>query len=52
MIELKDINPTAQMPLFPSSNPIIDELRELDLNNINPIDALNKLFEWQKKVKQ
>jgi DNA mismatch repair protein MutS len=52
MIEMKDINPTAQMPLFSSSNPIIDELKELDLNNINPIDALNKLFEWQKKVKQ
>jgi DNA mismatch repair protein MutS len=52
MIEMKDINPTAQMPLFLSSNPIIDELKEMDLNNINPIDALNKLFEWQKKVKE
>jgi DNA mismatch repair protein MutS len=52
IIEMKDINPTAQIPLFPSTNPVIDELRELDLNNINPIDALNILFEWQKKVKQ
>jgi DNA mismatch repair protein MutS len=52
MVEMKDINPTAQLSLFPSSNPIIDELEEMDLNNLNPIDALNKLFEWQKKAKK
>jgi DNA mismatch repair protein MutS len=52
MVEMKDINPTAQLSLFPSSNPIVDELEEMDLNNLNPIDALNKLFEWQKKAKK
>lgn len=44
------INPYAaqQAALFPESSPLIDELGRLDVNNLSPIDALNKLFEWQK----
>lgn len=30
---------------------IIEELREIDLGNLTPIDALNKLYELQTKVK-
>src|SRR5512146_3509280 len=45
------INPMAaqQMALFPSTNPLVEELKELDVNSLSPIEALNKLFEWQKK---
>lgn len=45
------INPDApqQMALFPETNPLIDELQELDVNAISPIEALNKLYEWQRK---
>src|SRR5271157_2590404 len=45
------INPTApqQMALFPETNPMLDELKELDINTLSPIEALNKLYEWQKK---
>ncbi len=45
------INPDApmQMALFPETNPFIDELKELDVNALSPIEALNKLFEWQKR---
>ncbi len=45
------INPEAaqQMALFPETNPLLDELRALDMNTVSPIEALNKLYEWQKK---
>ncbi len=45
------INPEmpAQMALFPETNPLLDELKGLDINAISPIDALNKMYEWQKK---
>ena len=32
-------------------NDIINELKELDLGNLTPIDALNKLYELQHKIK-
>jgi DNA mismatch repair protein MutS len=35
--------------LFPESSPILDELKTVDVNALSPIEALNKLFEWQKK---
>jgi len=45
------INPQLpqQMSLFPETNPLLDELKTLDVNTLSPIEALNKLFEWQKK---
>jgi len=45
------INPMAaqQAALFPETNPLLNEIKELDINALSPIDALNKLFEWQKK---
>ncbi len=46
-----NINPHAaqQIALFPETNPLLDELKELDVNALSPIEALNKLFEWQRK---
>jgi len=45
------INPVAaqQIALFPETNPLLQEIQHLDVNNLSPIEALNKLFEWQKK---
>jgi len=45
------INPQAprQLALFPETNPLLDELGELDVNTLSPIEALNKLYEWQRK---
>ncbi len=44
------INPHAaqQVALFPETNPLLDELGKLDMNSLSPIEALNKLFEWQR----
>jgi DNA mismatch repair protein MutS len=45
------LNPQAaqQVALFPETSPLLDELGELDMNALSPIEALNKLFEWQRK---
>ncbi len=45
------INPHAaqQAALFPETNPLLDELSGLDVNSLSPIEALNKLFEWQRR---
>ncbi len=45
------INPFAaqQAALFPESSPLLDELKSIDVNALTPIEALNKLFEWQRK---
>ena len=43
----------TQMSLFDTvkDDDIIGEIRELDLGNLTPIDALNKLYHLQSKVK-
>lgn len=43
----------AQMSLFDTvkDDDIIKELREVDISNMTPLDALNKLYELQNKVK-
>ena len=45
------LNPLApqQMALFPETNPLLEELKSLDVNTLSPIEALNKLYEWRKK---
>lgn len=43
------LNPDAprQLALFPETNPLLEELKTLDLNTLSPIEALNKIYEWQ-----
>ena len=43
----------AQMSLFDTvkDDDILDELKNVDLGNMTPIDALNKLYELQNKIK-
>jgi DNA mismatch repair protein MutS len=45
------INPGMphQLALFPETNPLLDELKAIDMNALSPIEALNKLYEWQRK---
>ncbi len=44
-----DPNAAKQAALFPETNPLLDEIKNLDVNSLSPIEALNKLFEWQKR---
>jgi DNA mismatch repair protein MutS len=41
-----------QMALFPETNPLLDDLKSLDVNSIPPVQALNILYEWQRKYLQ
>ena len=45
------LSPVAarQLALFPETNPLLDEIKSMDINALSPIEALNKLYEWQRK---
>ena len=60
MLDLEKHAPTAavepgrlssgqQMVLFPESSPILEELEELDVTSMTPLEAINKLYEWQRR---
>ena len=38
-----------QLAFFPETNPLLDEIRKLDLSSLTPLEALNKLYEWQQR---
>jgi len=40
-----------QYPLFSAKESEIEkEIQEMDINSITPIEALNKIMEWKKKI--
>jgi len=39
-----------QLPLFATSSPLLEELRELDVSAMTPLEAINKLYELQKQA--
>jgi DNA mismatch repair protein MutS len=41
--------PVRQLALFPDNDPLLRELASLDIAELTPLEALNKLFEWQRK---
>ena len=40
---------SQQLKLFPETNPLLNEIKKLDVNSLTPIEALNRLYEWKKK---
>ncbi len=38
-----------QMALFPETSPLLEELEALDPTVMTPLEALNKLYEWQRR---
>jgi DNA mismatch repair protein MutS len=40
----------SQLPLFGEVSPLLGELEELDLNGLSPLEALNLLYEWQRRL--
>ncbi len=41
-----------QLPLFSAEDPVIAELRALDVNALSPLAALNKLYELQQRARE
>ncbi|MFT5195264.1 MAG: DNA mismatch repair protein MutS [Cellvibrionaceae bacterium] len=48
-VEPSHLKPAQQAALFPEASPILDELNELDITTMTPLEAINKLYEWKKK---
>ena len=44
-------SPATQLPLPPPKLPILEELEKLDLDSMTPLEALNKLYELQRKAR-
>jgi hypothetical protein len=36
------------LPLFVTRNPVVDELQELDVSAMTPLEAISKLYELKK----
>ena len=48
-VEPSHLNTGQQIALFPESSPILDELKKLDITTMTPLEAMNKLYEWQRR---
>ena len=42
--------PVPQLALFGEKPQILEELEKIDINSLSPLEALNKLYELQKKA--
>ncbi len=43
--------PARQMPLFDTAQPLVDEIRALDIPNMTPLEAINVLYQLQKTAR-
>lgn len=48
-VEPSHLKTSQQMALFPEASPLLDELEQLDITTMTPLEAINKLYEWKKK---
>lgn len=39
-----------QLTFLPRANPLLEEIKQLDVDAIAPLEALNKLYEWQQRM--
>jgi len=44
--------PSQQLTFFGQKPPVLDELQKLDIESLTPLEALNKLYEIQKKARE
>ena len=43
-------SPSQQLALFPATSSLADSVRELDVTNMTPLEALNRLYELQEQA--
>jgi DNA mismatch repair protein MutS len=48
-VEPSHLKPAQQIALFPETSPVIEELRDLDVTAMTPLEAINKLYEWKRR---
>lgn len=47
----KNSSKGKQLALFPQGSPVLEELERIDIDHITPLEAINKLYELQKRAK-
>lgn len=48
-VEPSSLSSGQQIALFPEASPMLQELKALDINSMSPLEAINKLYEWQRR---
>jgi DNA mismatch repair protein MutS len=48
-VERSHLHTAQQIALFPATSPLLDELKGLDVTTMTPLEAMNKLYEWQRR---
>jgi len=48
-VEPSRLERAQQIALFPEASPILEELADLDVNALTPLEAINKLYEWKRR---
>jgi len=51
-LEPRDVEEGHQLSLFSTASPVLEELKGLDVMAMSPLDALNTLYELQKKAQR
>jgi DNA mismatch repair protein MutS len=41
-----------QLSFLPKTNPLLDELEALEIDSLSPLEALNRLYEWQRRFRR
>jgi len=48
-VEPSHLKPAQQIALFPETSPVVEELSQLDVTSMTPLEAINKLYEWKRR---
>ncbi|MCO5180959.1 MAG: DNA mismatch repair protein MutS [Anaerolineae bacterium] len=48
-VEPSRLSTGQQIALFPEASPFLDELGQLDVHGLTPLQAINKLYEWKQR---
>ncbi|OGO41860.1 MAG: DNA mismatch repair protein MutS [Chloroflexi bacterium RBG_16_57_9] len=49
---VKPAHEVQQLSLFAPPHPLVEEVKQLDINSMTPLEALTKLFELQRRLQQ
>ncbi len=52
-VKIAERSETLQLSLFGAAkDPILEELEEYDISTASPIEVMNKLYDWQRRIKE
>ena len=51
-VEPSHLKPAQQIALFPEISPVLEELQDLDVSSMTPLEAINKLYEWKRRYSE